>query len=74
MSTNKYTQAKVDKTSEVIAALIVVPLLLTACWNYGLTDLIQNLGGPNADVNVIQGALSVYGITGLAKLATGKGL
>jgi hypothetical protein len=60
--------------SELIGALVVAPTVLVLAYNYGLTEVIQNLGGPDGNVNIFEGALAVYAVTILGKLLGGSGL
>lgn len=39
-------------------AVVVVGLLFTLAWNYGVTEIIQNLGGPDGNINVLEGTLA----------------
>jgi hypothetical protein len=49
--------------ANVLASLVVLPLLFVLAWNYGLTEVIENFGGPDANVNVIEGALAYYAVS-----------
>lgn len=41
-----------------LIAAVVVGLLFTVLWNYGVTEVIQNLGGPDGNINVVAGFLT----------------
>ncbi len=58
-------------TSKQISSLILMPIILTLCWNYGFTEVIQNLGGPDANVNLLDGALATYFMSALMGMAYG---
>jgi hypothetical protein len=54
--------------NRIAAAFIIVPLLMVLFWNYGMTEVIQHLGGPDANVNIIDGALATYFVAVMGSL------
>ena len=61
-------QEKLDKAGEVAVMLLIAPALLTVMWNYGVTEALQSLGGPDANVSLLAGMLAVLFIRGLWSL------
>lgn len=46
--------------------------LIVVCWNYGATEVIQALGGPDANVNVLDGILALLFVGGVSNLIAGR--
>jgi hypothetical protein len=59
---------KVDVIGAFIAALIVIPLMMVLFYNYGATEVIESLGGPDNNLNVIDGYVAVLFLAGLGSL------
>lgn len=55
----------------LIASLVLTPLLFLVLWNYGATELLEEFGGPDANLGVIEGVLTVYFLRVVARIARG---
>lgn len=62
---------KSDAAAVLIASFVIIPLIAVLCWNYGMTEIIQNLGGPDANVNLLDGFLTVYFLAFMGGLGRG---
>jgi hypothetical protein len=65
-------QSKNDAIAQLIGLLILAPILMTLLWNYGMTDVIDALGGPDADVNLLQGGLAYLFVSGACAVLRGR--
>lgn len=64
--------AKPEKETTIgvyLGALILIPVLMTVFWNYGATEVIEALGGPDANVGIVAGMLATYFYSGLLGIA-----
>lgn len=56
----------------VFIGVVIGLMLLVVCWNYGATEVIQALGGPDANVNVLDGTLALLFVGGVSNLIAGR--
>jgi hypothetical protein len=56
----------------VFLGIIIGLVLLVVCWNYGATEAIQALGGPDANVNILDGTLALLFVGGVSNLIAGR--
>lgn len=47
-------------------SLILGAIITTLLWNYGATEIIEALGGPDANVNIVDGALASWFLSSVA--------
>lgn len=52
--------------------LLIGLALVVVCWNYGATEVIQVLGGPDANVNILDGILALLFVGGISNLIAGR--
>lgn len=57
---------KDEVVGQFIGLLVVAPILMTLLWNYGATDVIESLGGPDANVSLVNGWLGYLFMQGVA--------
>lgn len=55
--------------STVFFALLGGAVFLTLGWNYGVTECIQALGGPDGNINILEG-LALFVFVGVLKRGT----
>lgn len=48
-------------------AVIFLAVFTTVGWNYGITEIIQNLGGPDANINILEGLFTAMFVRVLTK-------
>ena len=48
----------VTTPADVFWRLVFSVVLFTVAWNYGVTEVIQSLGGPDANINILEGTLT----------------
>jgi hypothetical protein len=61
--TDAEKKARITKEKAIgtlIGVFIVAPLFLLLLWNYGGTELIEALGGPDANLNIVDGWLAAF--------------
>jgi hypothetical protein len=56
----------------VFLGVIIGLVLVVVCWNYGATEVIQALGGPDANVNILDGILALLFAGGVSNLIAGR--
>jgi hypothetical protein len=61
-----------DSPLGVFLGFVVGLVLLVVCWNYGATEVIQTLGGPDANVNILDGTLALLFVGGVSNLIAGR--
>lgn len=64
-------QPKADQPVAQFIGFLLGLVLIVVCWNYGATEVIQALGGPDANVNVLDGVLALLFIGGVRNLIAG---
>lgn len=65
----KRTTPEIDWKKTILMMVVLYPLLVTLMWNYGGTEIIEALGGPDANVNIIDGAVATWFLAALAGIA-----
>jgi hypothetical protein len=56
----------------VLLGTLIGLVLIVVCWNYGATEVVQALGGPDANVNVLAGVLALLTVGGVSNLIAGR--
>ena len=56
---------------EALIQVLLAGLFFLLAWNYGITEVIQNLGGPDANINYIEALLAWIGVRLLLRGANG---
>lgn len=54
--------AQLSGCATLVWTLLFVAVFFTLGWNYGVTEIVQNYGGPDANINILQGALTVLAV------------
>lgn len=59
-------QKKLEAAVTFLALLILAPIFFTLAWNYGISEIIQSLGGPDANINLLVSFLTLIGLRCIA--------